>query len=163
MQKYETINALWRAQPATPITREEANRAAKRIARHFGHPRHGSPNQPFHFKHYGRDVRRCWISRTGRGLLKGWPRLVHDISHDIFALRHPSFRPHEHGHDALELEIAQYVLAQGWLAGTLRSKPRAKPDRREHTLAAIARWERKAKRAATALRKLRRRLARIPA
>jgi uncharacterized membrane protein YjjP (DUF1212 family) len=60
--------------------------------------------------------------------------------------------------------MIEYVLTQGWLTGKLRKADKAKPDLRSERLARIveriARWETKAKRADTALRKLKRQRAR---
>jgi hypothetical protein len=162
--RYEPIHHLWSTVTVPPITRVEAERAARRIFRRFGSQALGGPlmSRPVRFS--GR-VRRCWITRkTNAGLQKGWQRLVHDISHEIFGRRHPNFRPHAGGHATLEHEIADFVIARGWLGGTLRPPPRRKPsgeERRaraiERTERAIARWEVKRRRAENALKKFRRR------
>lgn len=158
--RYAKVDDVWNAaRPVPPCTHEEAERAARRIYRAFGHKKHGGPNA--RTARFNGEVRKCWITpKTDAGLAKGWERLVHDIGHRIFAARHPTFRPHAGGHDALERDIAAYVVAQGFLAGKLRRdkpKGRAAPDAKLDAIRArIARWESKARRAETALKKLRR-------
>ena len=112
------------------ITREEADKACARIFRHFGAKALGGPNMLYDAR-WRRPTRRCWISpRPTKGHDKGWGRLIHDASHIIFRRRHPSFRPHDGGHARLEREIAQYVVAQGWLTGSLKTKvPHRSPRR----------------------------------
>lgn len=146
------------------ITRYEAERAAKRIFKHFGSVAQGGPLQTRPAKmRYG--VRVCWLSpKPTSGHHKGWGRLIHDVSHDIFRARHPNFRPHDGGHATLEAEIAQFVASSGWLDGTL--KPALpNPDlvwlkKKEAIEASIKRWTTKRKRAETALAKLNRQLSR---
>jgi hypothetical protein len=142
---YDKVNALWRAVP--PITREEATRAAKRLRRHF---------KMYPSKH----VRRCWISLEGKNLDKGWPRIVHDLSHRYAKTQFPLERPHGPHHAAIEHEMVQWVLAQGWLTGKLKSKPQEqKPvDRAAHARAMLARWETKLKRTETMLKKWQRKV-----
>lgn len=168
MQKYDTINALWWAQGGKPITREEAERAVRKIHAHFGRRELGSPNMIYDTRP-GR-VRRCWMRRPGvrYRTMVGWPRLAHDVSHDIFAARHPSFKPHAAGHDTLELEISQYIVDKGWLSGSLRSPVKAKPAgdalralKLKRAEEAVTRWTAKARRAERALRKARRTVARL--
>lgn len=164
-ERYATVHAVWSSVTVPPITRIEAERAARGLYRHFGGVGFGGPHMDAAARFNGK-VRRCWISpRTNAGLNKGWQRLVHDVSHRIFALRHPSFRPHDGGHATLEREMAQHAVQSGWLAGKLKPKVHARPtpaERRDgriaHVQAAIARWQSKRKRAETALRKLQRQL-----
>lgn len=160
--RYVPVANTWPA-VLPPITRAEAERAGRRLFRHFGGTALGSPamNGPARF----RRVRTCWISRAiTRGHFRGWGRLAHDVSHDIFEARHPSFRPHDGGHATLEREIAEYIVAQGWLAGALKSAAPVKPSlddkrakRLAQTEAALERWERKRRRAENAIKKLKRR------
>lgn len=162
---YDAIALLWSNVTVPPVTRIEAERAARRLYSHFGAVRLGGPHMTRAARFNGR-VRRCWItSTTNAGLRKGWQRLVHDVSHRIFAQRHPSFRPHAGGHARLEYEIASHVIGEGWFTGTLRPRAARKltvSERRAQAIArtesAIARWDSKLRRAQTALRKLRRRL-----
>lgn len=154
-----------------PLTSHEASRAVKRLWKHFAKRDHS-----------GR-VRRCWIStrptnRRGKrqrilndqvfyvGPMRGWARLIHDVSHGIFARTYPDRRPHDPLHSHYETEVAKYVVEKGWLEGKLRPRPpknrepKAKPtsaDKLAAVEASIKRWQTKAKRAATALKKLERR------
>lgn len=164
--RYDEINRAWDAAEVPPITRLEAERAARRLFKRFGKVEDGSPSMsgPAAF----RRVRACWVSASGRRTDKGWPRLVHDVSHDIWRRRHPRLRPHAPGHGALELEITRYVLGKGWLAGALRPpEPKRATASERHakrlveTITAIDRWESKQRRAGNALRKLRARLRRL--
>lgn len=157
--RYAKVGDVWAAaRPIPPITHDEAERAVRRIYRHFGHKSQGGPNA--RTARFNGEVRRVWITpKTDAGLFKGWERLAHDVSHRIFAARHPTFRPHAGGHDALERDIAAYIVAQGWLGGTLRrDRPKAGGKDASAKLAAIdariARWEAKARRAKNALTKL---------
>lgn len=162
--RYEPIDHLWSSVAVPPINRIEAERAARAIYRHFGGVHLGGPQMQEPARFSGK-ARRCWITRrAGADSSKGWPRLVHDVSHRIFARRHPNFRPHAGGHAALEREVAEYVMEQGWLAGTLRAGPRRKitgeerrAARQRRLASAIKRWERKLARAQKALKKLKRR------
>lgn len=148
-----------------PITRYEAERASRLLVKRFGKRRDGSPAMLYDVR--PPKVRRCWISHVPtRDHFKGWGRLIHDVSHDIFERRHPNARPHDGGHATLERELAQAVVEFGWLEGTLKetkSPPLTVEQKRQtrmlRILAGIERWERKLKRAENALRKLRRRKA----
>jgi len=160
-EAYNPVSAVWAAvRPVPPITRQEAERAARRIFKHFGHRKHGGPSA--RTARFSGRARRCWIAtKPDAGLSRGWERLAHDTSHRIFRARHPSFRPHDGGHATLEREVAAWIVTQGFLSGSLRTvRAKQKPTPIDHIASIddkIARWERKAKRAATALKKLERR------
>ena len=155
MTAYDAVNALW-PETLPPITRDEARRAAAKLMRHFDN------------NTSGRWVRRCWIATKPtnpslyRGRLRGWHRLVHDVSHRVWQRESPASRRHHRFHAELEQEMVQYVLTSGWLAGTLKTQSRAAPSspdqKRARLLTAVKRWESKRKRAETALKKLRRRV-----
>lgn len=107
--------------------------------------------------------RTCWAStKPTTGHHKGWGRLIHDVSHMLHEYRHPSARPHAPGHDAIEREVADCVDRNGMLE---RSHPKPRLDatqrRSSRMIAAqekLLRWERKRKRAETAIKKLKRQL-----
>ena len=95
----------------------------------------------------------------------GWPELIHSLSHRFHALSSPNRGPHGGAHASVEKRLTEYVINAGWLAGTLKAvekvkvkKPKPNPVviRHARVLLAIKRWETKAKRAETALKKLRR-------
>jgi hypothetical protein len=162
--RYAPIASLWASMIRPPLTRHEAARAARRIYRRFGARTLGGPAMSTAARFDGR-VRRCWITtRQNAPSSKGWERLVHDVSHRLFALRHPHFRAHDGGHATLEREIAQFVVVQGWLNGTLckpAAPPTTKAQRHAQDLARvqarIERWNSKMRRAHNALNKLKRR------
>lgn len=151
------------------ITREEATRAAKKLYRHFGGTEHGSVDMLTRARwrrHYRskRGALPSWVSKHATAHdnnRKGWGALIHDVSHDIHDQRTPRLRPHDGAHAKLEAEVAAYVVAQGWLAGTLKPSPKAKPTPHERRVAKLAnldkrikKWTTRQKRATTALRKL---------
>lgn len=106
-------------------------------------------------------ARTCWAStKPTTGHHKGWGRMIHDASHEIFEVRHPNARAHDGGHATLEREMAEHVERMGWaIQLTPTPKPRRSYEERiEHTRNLIDRWERKAKRAENAMKKLRRRV-----
>lgn len=149
------------------IGSEEARRVYLRIMRAFGKWEYAScaahcytTNTNIRPIHADR-ARRCWISSgvtSGSNHHKGWGRLIHDVSHELHHYRHPGLRSHDPTHAKLEREIAQHVVAMGWLTpeGSLVPKPskRVAPSAAERTVEAIARWTLKLKRAENALRKL---------
>lgn len=151
--------------PATlpPVTREEAERAARRLYRAF--LKADTLGAGGRVVKFGGKVRRCWISsKQTSGHYKGWGRLVHDVSHRVFEWRYPQLKPHHGLHARLEAEMAQYVVAQGWLDGKLRPPVKPAPDAAQkralklaRTEAAIERWQSKQRRAENALKKLKRR------
>lgn len=168
--RYQPVEAAL-PDPLPAISRAEAARAVAKIFARFGGLEHGSPDMKRPARNrYGagrrEGVRTCWISpkpTRASDHLKGWGRLIHDVSHDLFAQRCPRLPPHHNSHARLEAEIAAYAVAQGWLSGKLAPKPKAAPSpaqKRADQLAGIddklARWRTKAKRAANAIRKLER-------
>jgi hypothetical protein len=99
---------------------------------------------------------------------RGWRRLVHDASHDAFGIIYPARKPHGGLHADLELRMARYVIAKGWLDGRLRAPEPAKPTvdearalKLERLRVRISSWERKRKTADTYLKKLRRQIRRL--
>jgi hypothetical protein len=154
---YAHVNAEAAALDA-PLTRVEAQRAKRRLISHFGKLRDGGGlmTRTMNPECYT-NVRKCWIAPNGsKGRRRGWRRMIHDVSHQIFRERHPTFRPHDGGHAALELEIKNYVLSKGWPGGALRPPVRTKKavDQLARILAAEKRWTSKLRRAETALAKL---------
>lgn len=151
-----------------PLDRKTSVRRANQLVRHFGRLGLGSPNQtrPASLAQWRCEGgRRVWISaRPTTGHHKGWGRLIHDVSHIVFAARHPFARPHDGGHAALEREMAEYVVRKGWLVPRPRQdKPNSidrKKERQHRLLVRLKRWESKHRRAENALKKIRRALAR---
>ena len=166
--RYEPVNAAWAAIDKPAITREEAARAVTLLYRKFGRKADGGPRMLTDMKFNGA-VRRCWIStKPTTGIDKGWARLVHDVSHRVFYRRFPAQLAHAPAHARLEREITEYVLASGWLTGTLKPKVKAKPTgeaARALKLAridgALVRWDAKLRRASNAMKKLTRQRKRL--
>lgn len=92
----------------------------------------------------------------------GWHEIVHGISHFASARLYPKAGGHGPQHAFIERELIKAVTTKGWLEGKLKrpDKPKAEVDtkavRRQRVLERMDAWERKRKRAETALRKLRR-------
>lgn len=137
---YSAVNLLY-PKPVPPCSRIEAGRAARRLMKHFA-------------QCDSRWLRRCWITpEPTANLDRGWPRLVHDIAHRVFILKNRGIARHHGGwHAELELEIAQYVLAHGWLDGKLKPPATAampldqrRARRLAHAQTMLATWERRAK------------------
>jgi len=69
--RYDVIAQLWSNVTVPPVTRIEAEGAARRLYSHFGAVRLGGPHMTRAARFNGR-VRRCWISsKTNAGLHKG--------------------------------------------------------------------------------------------
>jgi hypothetical protein len=154
-RRYQEVNATWPESLPT-MTGVEAIRAAKRL--------------------YRRTMGKAWPGtwKAGRGNHRtyprgsvflvnpgqGWHDMVHDLSHYCHRKLYPTHRPHAHSHAEVERDMIRHVLEGGWLDGRLRPQPKAKPPvadvRYARVLARITSWERKAKRAENALKKLRR-------
>jgi hypothetical protein len=181
--KYAAIDihkAQAEAWPAAipPLTDAEATKAAQLLYRRFYQDRfyeekHGMGRLAYYRK-LGRTApprtlmpvkitsgnRHTWVRRgtisvnTGRG----WRHLVHMLSHYCHSRLRPQDQPHSDSHRHLETEMIAWVIGQGWLAGKLKPAARAAAspvvEQHERVLARIKSWETKAKRAATALGKL---------
>jgi len=137
------------------ITNYEAARAVKKIYKKFGRTESGS------YLNVPTKIRKCWLSpKSTQGHIKGWGRLVHDVSHRIFRVLNPHRNPHHPAHAFLERDIAIYVAESGWLSGKLKPKEKilTKEEKRLAKLAKIEKsidvWERKLKRAQNAIKKL---------
>lgn len=161
--RYDPIEALFTGITVPALSRHEAERAARELLRLFTKREDCSPTSPERLSADTFRVRRCWLATNpGYQLHKGWGRLIHDVSHRAFRFRHPGWRPHEHGHERLELAVARAVLDAGYFDGRL--KPPPPPTRTQAAAQELAsldvrvkRWTAKAKRASTALAKLARR------
>jgi hypothetical protein len=137
------------------LTREEAERAEKRLYRKFGRRDNGRHLLGCRYPTGG------WTCVTGEpdGRSRGWRALAHDISHDLHRWLYPNKTPHGSFHSIIEREVIAYIVGSGWLDGKLKSKERAKPtvaDRRQqrlaNTRAKVAQWKRKLKLAQTKLK-----------
>src|SRR5262245_36092136 len=134
--RYDSVNDAWRASGLPPVTREEIERALAKLNRKFGGTQHGSPSMTRAFKRTR--VRVCWISTKGGTMYKGWPRLAHDYSHFLFAARHPTLSPHHPSHVRVEREVTEFILASGWLTGSLKPVEPTRAEVRTDKRASLA-------------------------
>lgn len=98
----------------------------------------------------------------------GWHEIVHSMSHLCCARLFPKAKGHGPQHAFLEREMIEHVVKSGWLDGKLRRPEKPAPTKADKTAAkdaaieaSIKRWETKRKRAETALKKLRKKRARL--
>jgi hypothetical protein len=164
---YERVNETWPAS-VPPMTADEAVRAAKRLYRFAMHE---TWTGPVHVTSGVRYSTLDWrAGKTGGFDLTlivnpehGWKKAIHTLSHAFYYRANPGEKPHSKDHARLERQMIAEVVRRGWLEGKLRSKSKPEPepsklDRKESALAKldlrIQNWERKAKRAATALKRL---------
>jgi len=160
--RYTSVNGTWPAALPKP-TPQEAVSGAKRLYRKFmGHAYRGK----WKLTSGRRETRRIGLTfyvnpdevRDHGG---GWPAIVHSMSHHVHWLKHGGRAHDAFGrHAFIERDMIRYVLESGWLTGKLRRPEKPAPDRRAlryaRVLARITAWQAKAKRADTALKKLRR-------
>jgi hypothetical protein len=89
---------------------------------------------------------------------RGWRELIHSTSHLVFSLLHPEASGHDPGHVHHEREMAIYAVSRGWLRGSLKSAFKPLQNTTLSKLARIdaaaARWQKKLRRAETAIKKL---------
>lgn len=152
---YATVNAVW---PATipPLTEQEAAAAARRLYRI-------AVDAPFKGRIKfvtGRRHTRFVYGTLNINVKRGWHSLVHTISHRAHRRLNPGRKPHDFRHAFIEKTLIAAVVSRGWLDGKLKRPEKPKPavDQRQlryqRVLARIAAWQKKAKRADTALKKL---------
>lgn len=162
LPKYHAVNSQWQAGTnegrTVKPTPKEAMAGAKRLYRvAMGKPWRGRVEITSGRRHTSIRSGVLYVNpdQTWDG---GWHGIVHSISH------HASWRLYRenHGprHAFIEKELIAYAVRSGFLDGKLRrpvkEKPAADPKAARHAsvLARIEAWERKMKRAETALRKL---------
>lgn len=163
-RRYVSINGAWPADLPKP-TPQEAVSGAKRLYR----------------KWMGKAFPGKWRLTSGRRHTRylggvfyvnpdewrdhggGWPAIVHSMSHHVHWRKNRGYKPHDWRHAQIEREMMEHVIASGWLEGKLRREPKqpkvtvpVTEVRHQRIIARIATWQAKAKRAETALRKLRR-------
>jgi hypothetical protein len=160
-KRYVSVNASWPAE-LPPLEPQEAISAAKRLYRlAIGKAWTG----PFQITSGNRYSYIRWGTKRGEGRIfyvnpkRGWHHLVHDISHMAFRQLHPTLKPHDWRHAALERQLITAVVIKGWLSGSLRrtvtkTAPDVQTVRYQRVLARIKAWESKRARAENALKKL---------
>ena len=156
---YDDVNGAWGGIKLPPITAAASNPIFGRLVRKFG-------GRKMRLPPWSRRTMRSWAAPKGSNTAyprkNGLPRMVHDASHWVFGLLHPTFKTHSAAHAALERQMIEAVLAKGW------HLPKEKPapvviDEMANIEARIKKWRSKAKRAATAIRKLERKAKRLRA
>jgi hypothetical protein len=145
---YREVNDEWRT-PLPPITAKDSAKVFRKLVLKFGGRKMKLPG-------YARRLNRSWANprpspHGGPGY--GLPRAVHDASHWVHEKLHPLAKTHCHIHAELEKAMIQHVVAQD--LHRPRPKPaKPAPDKLALVDAALKRWTTKARRADTALRKL---------
>lgn len=155
---YSRVNGAW-PESRPPLTAEEAVRAGRKLYRRF----RGKPCRLPTVVTSGNRYSGVRFGELRVNPAQGWRDFVHSLSHNFYWLD-SSDKPHAKSHARLELRMIKHVVRSGWLSGALKSKPRAErpPEdpralRLQRTQAALKRWRSKARRAATAIKKLERR------
>ncbi len=159
---YGRVNKTWPegAPQFDKLTPDEAVRAGKKLYR-FGMRR------TFRGQVRVTSGRRYTWIRRGVMVVNpegGWHNLIHFISHYCHMRLNPNERPHGRVHAQMEIRMIKEVLKRGWMNGKLKSEPKPpkpKPDKLTLLLARRKRWTTRARRAATALRKINRAITRL--
>ena len=149
-------------------TYEEALKAHKLLVRKFGLKRNASWRPYLKAMSPKYKPRKCWVALSGdvSSLDRGWRRLIHDTSHNVFDYRHPRIHfSHSAKQAELELEMINYVKSSGWLEGSLKSQVLSKEEKKfekvEHFKKLLNKWEAKQKFASTFVKKYKQRLKRL--
>jgi len=93
---------------------------------------------------------------------RGWWLMVHDLAHQLHQIKNPGLRPHDPKQALIERAMIEEVVMRGWLSEAPGSRREAKPvrdikrERYARVLARLAAWQKKKRRAETAIRKLKR-------
>ena len=91
---------------------------------------------------------------------RGWWNLVHDVAHKVHFTTNPGTNPHDAKEAYIERAMIEYVVRSGWLDGKLKRPEKSKAERdvkaerHKRVLERLATWERKKRRAETAIKKL---------
>lgn len=156
MTTYDDVNNEWkRAVPLPPVTTAEALRIAGLLRLKFARK---------HKLAWWMKRRRAWANtKPVTGILRnnGLQRMVHDVAHWAHDVQHKGkLKDHSHVHAQLELEMIRFVIDKGL---HIPKAPEVRPEIPEldRVEAAIKRWTTKARRAATALKKLERKRKRL--
>jgi len=152
------VNSKWPADKNLIPTDQEAIRGAKRLYKKaMGRPWKGEVKITSGNRHTWIRRRVMFVNPNYRWH-RGWPGIVHDLSHWAHHKKNPNDRPHSSKQAYIERDLVDYLLAQGWLDGALKPKPsKPKPDivvlRYQRILDREARWKSKLSRAENALTK----------
>ena len=171
MLKYDEVNHYWDKQKIPYVTKVEAEKAVKKLMFIFGKSKFAPPVIKRNMIKY-RSVKNVWyktyvcLSGDPNNPNRGWRDIVHLISHKVHRYRNGfplnnqnGFKPHTIQQAELELEMAKYVVNQGWLNGVLKpkvvilSKDEKRKKKLEHYQKLISKWQTKLKLANTFIRK----------
>lgn len=151
---YDDVNRTWNALQLPPITTKAAAPIFVKLVRKFGGRKMRLPR--------GYKTRRLYAAPKGSDTRfirrPGLPALVHDASHWVFSELHPTFKTHSAAHAELERQMIEHVLVKGLHQPPTKTPPTVdaiRATKLANIEMRIRRWEAKAKRAATALKKLR--------
>jgi hypothetical protein len=149
-----------------PLTGPEATRAVRRLMRFaLGTPEFGS----LVLRSKGGNTYKCGAAYTDSGMgwyvyinpKMGWRDLVQVMAQYTSEAYYREAHTPRGAFDRMRMRMTREVIKRGWLGGVLADAPKPKPtldDRRQARLKRIdvlvANWQRKQKRAATAIRKL---------
>lgn len=157
---YNRVNAAWPEQ-LPELAPAEALAAARKLYRFVRGRSFDGAYKLTSGRRYTAIRRKVfYVNPTGHtgGRRGGWEALVHDMSHILLPINHGG------RHARLELRMIKEVVKRGWLGGVLKPVAHAAASvdtrliKRQRIEARIANWERKQRRAETALKKLRRSL-----
>lgn len=168
---YDRVNAAWPADiPA--LTADEALKAARKLYRFSMGSTFGGKvvlttgNRYTWVRNYELRVNAARREYVDGKWVQGWIALIHDLSHYAHSRLNPNLKPHCGAQARIEISMIKEVIKRGWLNGTLKTEAKiakAAPDMRnvryERICQRIESWERREKRAANALKKLRKQCA----
>lgn len=159
-EPYARVNGAWPDGDLPVPTEQEAISGAKRLYRMaMGKPWKGKWAATSGRRHTWPRSGVFYVNANGNHF-GGWRDIVHFMSHYCNYRLYPKHKPHHGSHHFLEKEMVEYVIRQGWLDGKLKRPEKPKPAfdpkrvRYERVCRRIEMWERKARRARTALKKL---------
>ncbi len=149
------VNSKWPTDRNLVPTDAEAIKGVKRLYRKaMGRPWRGKVEVTSGNRH-------TWIRRgvlyVNPNRRRGWPGIVHSISHWAHMKKNPNDRPHSDRQAYIERDLVDYVLASGWIEGALKPQPRKPKEkvdivkvRYQRILEREARWKAKLSRAENA-------------
>ena len=158
---YRVVNSKWPVGMKPPTAQEAITGATRLFRKAMGRPWRGKVEITRGNRStsvWGRTLR---VNPNEDGY-RGWTEIVHGLSHLCHRMLNPSDKPHSSRQYKLERDLTDYVLAKGFLTGSLKrqSKPKVEKDivaiRLQRIIERETRWGAKLKRATTALKKAKR-------
>lgn len=164
-ERYARVNRMW-PEIMPPLTEQEARAVVKRLWRM-------ATGETFPKRR-----RICFVTGNRRNRLYwdvvdinvdphrcglyGWKWLVHSISHWTWRAKNRGkvYEDHGTGHASHEAWLVHEVVSRGWLEGKLKRPEKVKPprdlkaERHRRAVEKLAAWQRRKKRAETAIKKL---------